>query len=161
MKLYISLSETFHMYHGSPFAELDFSTLNRGMVFLTRDRKIAESYARGRVAFTGKGDGPKKPTIYTVFAQPTKIFDLRKEPHREIYKQIRLNNPDEELPGINSEGFVMRHTGLPSFGHVGGLKTALPKAGFDAMWVDEGSQGLSLAVFNPKVIHIDKAETLH
>jgi hypothetical protein len=159
MIVQISLSSTL-MYHGSPCAGLNLKSLTKGVLFLTHSKQIAKDYALGKVHFTGKCIGERSPTVYHIRCSPHKLFDLRKPDSQEVYDRIRQEHPDEELPKLSSEGLIMRHTGLPSYGNIGGLKLPLRQLGYDGMWVDEGSQGISLAIFNPEILTIEHSEVI-
>lgn len=151
-KHYSSLSAT-TMYYGSQTANMDWNNFH--LIFVTSNIRVAQDYAEGKVAFAGLKHGPIVPTLYQLQINPRKVFDLRKQPCREDYVVIRDSNPDQELPSLRSTGFIMSHTGLPSYGHVRGMRDALVDLGYDCMYVDEGSQGISLAVFQPHVV-VDK-----
>lgn len=148
-KHYSSLS-AITMYHGSQTESVDWN--NFKLLFITANPKVADDYAHGRVAFTGVKRGPITPTVYQLQISPRKIFDLRKPQCKEDYEVVRTSNPDQELPSLRSEGFIMSRTGLPGYGHVRGMRDGLVDLGYDCMYVDEGSQGVSLAVFQPHVI---------
>lgn len=101
---------------------------------------------------TGKHSGARYPTIYTAKVVAA-IADFNEGTVRELYEKQRLLTKadflDDPLPKITSEGFIM-NSGLPSYGRVRDLKTLLQPLGYEAVWVDEGSQGKSLAVFDCK-----------
>lgn len=137
------------MYHGSRTANVDWTNIR--LLFLTDALNIAKDYALGRVAFAGKTSNPI-PNLYRVIADPLNIFDLRLSSCKEDYIKLRKDYPDEELPSLKSEGFIMHRTQLPSYGHVRGMRNGSVKMGYDSMYVDEGSQGISLAVFKSSVI---------
>ena len=154
-------------YHGSPYSNVDFD-LDRITSF-TKNLKVAEAYAHGTVAFTGKNLGPhlvKGPTVYKVILNLKNTFDMRKD--WSIYENLRKRasktlfrhhavfQEDGEtypLPKLESEGFIM-NSGLPSYGRTAQFKVLLNSnllpTQWDSMFVDEGSQGFSVAVFDPR-----------
>jgi hypothetical protein len=137
-------------YHGSPSDKLE---LDSRTLYLTQSKDVARAYAHGTVAFCSKSVGDK-PTVYSVVTRGTfRVLDLRRPEAREWYAQARacLNKQpafeDDQLPKIGAVGFIQA-TGLPGYGVAGLFKTAFAGQ-FDAVLLDEGSQGVSLAVFNP------------
>lgn len=145
-------------YHGSPRAGIadDFSNFDSDVAFLSKDLPVAQHYAN--VPTMGAQRGVTEggtPTVYEVGVKPGNVFDMRKPEHRAIYEQIRAEHnkkatdPDDMLPPLNSEGFVMK-SGLPGFGHTRAILPELEKHGFRSMLTDEGSQGVSLAVYKPQ-----------
>lgn len=136
------------LLHGSLYKGLHF-TANQ-LLFFTKSLDVAKQYAKGSVFNTGKHFGVKQPTIYTVKVKAN-VANFNEGRVREQYEEQRLlTKPkfaDDPLPKINSEGFIM-NSGLPSYGRVRDLKTLLQTLGYEAVWVDEGQQGKSLAVFN-------------
>lgn len=139
------------LYHGSPFRFDDL----RFPIYLTTQRRVAKQYAtqsvlRRRVA------APGSATIYTIAVNPLRILDMRLPAHRRLYEKARHQwnevRPDRWLPsseGRDAEGFIMSHTLLPGYGREIAILEALSQDGhnFDAIWLDEGTQGASLAVF--------------
>lgn len=151
MLIWISTSSvTLEMYHGSPYGDIDLTT-SKGL-YLTRSIKVAKDYALGRVFNTGKGSGVLKPTVYKILITGN-IFDLRSTNSRYIYETARLKTKDkfkdDPLPKLDSIGFIM-NSGLPSYGTTPLLKRLLQPLGFDGTWVDDGSHGISLYMFNCK-----------
>lgn len=138
------------MLHGSPYSGLSF--LPNQLLFFTQSKSVAKQYALSKVFNTGKHTGVRVPTIYTVNVM-VNVANFNEGHVREQYEQQRLlTKPafeDDPLPRINSEGFIM-NSGLPSYGRVHDLKTLLQPLGYEALWVDEGQQGKSLAVFDCK-----------
>lgn len=137
-------------YHGSPSDKL---ALDGRTLFLTNTKAVALAYAHGTVAFCSKSAG-YTPTVYSVVTRGTlRILDLRMSETREWYTQARScfnKQPefeDDQLPKLEAGGFIQA-TGLPGYGVAGLFKTAFAGQ-FDAVLLDEGSQGVSLAVFNP------------
>ena len=142
------------MYHGSPFQGIEVSKAK--LLFYTPSLEVAKQYSKSMVAFTGKGPTGSTPgaTIYEVDLHGLVTFDLRKQAHQQAYLKLRekynasQNDPDYFLPSLKSEGFLMRKTGLPSYGTSNILFPLLRQLGFNSLWIDEGSQGISLAVFS-------------
>jgi hypothetical protein len=144
---------TVEMYHGSPNEKIqEFS----GLTFFTSDQSVATQYAKKQVAFAGAtatGSG----RIYQVSITTKNTLDLRKNAHRAAYDKARstwnkAHDSDEQLPPLTSEGFLISKTGLPSYGRIASVLQALPQ--FDSAFVDEGTQGTSLAVVNGSTAQI-------
>ena len=176
MKIEISLSTDF-WYHGSPYSNVNFD-LDKITSF-TRNLKVAEAYAHETVAFTGKKLGAhmiKDPTVYQVTLKLKHTFDMRKD--WSIYEDLRRkaiksifryddifkeDGQPYPMPKLESEGFIM-NSGLPSYGRTAQFKVLLNSnllpTQWDSMYVDEGSQGFSIAVFDPrhKVTVVQKIE---
>ena len=160
---------TLTLFHGSPYSNVDVS--EAPLLYYTANIEIARDYALGTVAFTGR---PPKgvhtehgPTVYKVKAAGLHIFDFRRTDHRELYQHLqedfnkRLTEDENDsrrprlwLPPLDSEGFIMNRTGLPSYGHIRVLIPLIKERHFDAIWIDEGSQGTSLAIFNPRKVQL-------
>jgi hypothetical protein len=138
------------LLHGSPYSNIRL--VNNQLLFFTKDRTVAVAYAEGKVFNTGKHVGVLSPTLYTVKVT-VNVANFNDDVVREQYEQqriqTRLEFVDDPLPRINSEGFIM-NSGLPSYGRVRDLKTLLQPLGYEAVWIDEGQQGKSLAVFDCK-----------
>ena len=134
-------------YHGSPRTGL---TLTHMILFVTQDMAVARAYALGKVAFASHVVGDQ-PTIYTLEFLSSKILDMRKLDHQNRYTVSRQAynsrcEPDERLPKLTSEGFLGK-SGFPGYGQSPVFKELFPT--FDGIYVDEGSQGFSLAIFDP------------
>ena len=160
---------TLTLFHGSPYSNVDVS--EAPLLYYTANIEIARDYALGTVAFTGK---PPKgvrtehgPTVYKVKAAGLHIFDFRRTDHQELYQHLqedfnkRLTEDENDsrrprlwLPPLDSEGFIMHRTGLPSYGYIRVLIPLIKKRHFDAIWIDEGSQGTSIAIFNPRKVQL-------
>ena len=155
---------TLTLFHGSPYSNVDVS--EAPLLYYTANIEIARDYALGTVAFTGK---PPKgvrtehgPTVYTVKAAGLHIFDFRRTDHQELYQHLREDfnkrltedENDSRLPRLDSPGFISHRTGLPRFGIMGTLIPLIKKHHCDAIWVDEGSRGTSLAIFNPSKVQL-------
>jgi hypothetical protein len=160
---------TLTLFHGSPYSNVDVS--EAPLLYYTANIEVARDYALGTVAFTGK---PPKgvrtehgPTVYKVKAAGLHIFDFRRTDHQELYQHLQEDfnkrlTEDENgsrrprlwLPPLDSEGFIMNRTGLPSYGHIRVLIPLIQKRHFDAIWIDEGSQGTSIAIFNPRKVQL-------
>lgn len=138
-------------YHGSPSDSL---VLDKRMLFITQDKSVAVAYAQGKVAFTGRVT-PTQPTVYTLKLTRKKFLDLRKPDHCLIYtEQQRAYNAtqvdaDNRIPSLKSQGFIMSGTGLPGYGYARAFRVVFGSL-FDGMYFDEGSQGISLGLFNPQ-----------
>ena len=157
---------TLTLFHGSPYSNVDVS--EAPLLYYTANIEIARDYALGTVAFTGK---PPKgvrtehgPTVYKVKAAGLHVFDFRRTDHQELYQQLREDfnkrltedENDSRLPRLASEGFISHRTGLPSYGRISVLIPLIQKRHFDAIWIDEGSQGTSLAIFNPRKVQLQE-----
>jgi len=137
---------TANLFHGSPNADL---TSLQDFSFFTPNQKVAEQYAKKQVAFTGSttDTGGK---VYSVSVSTNNTLDLRIPEHRAAYQEARAKwnkqnpDPEDQLPSLGSEGFVMSTTGLPGYGRIAAVLRAMPE--FDSAYVDEGSQGVSLVV---------------
>ena len=162
---------TLTLFHGSPYSNVDVS--EAPLLYYTANSKIARDYALGTVAFTGK---PPKgvhtkhgPTVYKVTASGLHIFDLRRTDHQKLYQHLREDfnkrltedENDSRLPRLDSEGFIMHRTGLPSYGRIRELIPLLKKRHFDAIGLDEGSQGTSIAIFNPRKVQLQERVQLN
>ena len=159
LNILLSAVSSTSWYHGSPSPDVMFN--QNAMMFFTKDFNVARQYALGQVAFTGKvpKHTVRHPTVYEVALTVNRIFDFRI--HRNEYEALRnqalhglfKTNPlfwdgDEPdfLPKSTSEGFIHSHTGLPGYGRIKQFQALLHD--YDGMYVDEGSQGISLVVFN-------------
>ena len=136
-------------YHGSPSDKLE---LDSRTLFLTKDISVAKCYANRQVAFCSKTVGDT-PTVYSISVKDMRVLDLRNQSHRDWFERARVDlnkKPefeDDQLPKLKAIGFIQA-TGLPGYGIAGLFKLAFESV-FDAVLLDEGSQGVSLAVFNP------------
>jgi len=168
------------LYHGSPFGGLaSFRESKFSPIFLTPSKKTAFEYALNKMLDSGitSQKNPEienpGPTIYTVRVTSKNVIDFREESTREKYMELRKKlkvgeypeiTSDEEwlslYPPLHGEGFVSASTGLPSFSRGGLIVRLFKTAGIpvDAIWLDEGSQGISLAVFNSDSIEILEVE---
>ena len=159
-------------YHGSPYGNIDFK-LDR-ITFFTHDKKVAEQFAYNKPFNTGKRLSDQAildPTVYQVELNLKRTFDMRKQWHeyetrreaatKGVFRDNLIFTGDDGkrdwLPKLDSEGFIMR-SGLPGYGRIAQFKVFLPD--YDSMYVDEGTHGISLAVFDPrkKVSIIQKVE---
>lgn len=135
-------------YHGG--AE-NLRLTNRPL-FVTKFKEVAEAYARGEVF--GAGSRGHVPTLYEIAVLSHKIVDFRTQDFRDLYVERRpafnasRKDRDEEMPKLTSIGFISSHTGLPSYGLLRGLSQMF--ADHDGIYIDESSQGWSLALFNPQ-----------
>jgi hypothetical protein len=154
-------------FHGSPHSGIadDFSNFSGRVGFFTRDRKVAEHYAKTPTMGAQRGKHDGKSTVYSVRVDAGNTLDLRRPEHRDVYEKIRkshnasTDDPDDYLPKSGSEGFLQK-SGLPGFGHVRAILPHAAKHGFDSMLVDEGTQGESLAVHEPqKRVRVTHKET--
>ena len=146
----ISLSAVLTMYHGSPYSNVDFKNIK--VLFCIANIREAERYAKREVHFASVWDrGIPGPTVYKMQINSSDLFDMRIETHQRIYDEIRAAYPEEELPSRKSMGFI-QHTGLPGYGHIRGMRDGILAHGFGGMWVDEGSQGISVALFTNSAI---------
>jgi 8-oxo-dGTP pyrophosphatase MutT (NUDIX family) len=154
------------MYHGSPYGGLDDFDNVRPPIFFTLDKNVARQYALGQIvgAQADPGTTNMVPTIYTVDISGVSPFDMRRPEHMQMYEQVRpaynIENHDDRAPPLHAEGFIQSGFGLPNYGQVRLLWWMIGNHGFDSVWVDEGTQGISLAIFQPhgKIIIIDKQE---
>lgn len=136
-------------YHGSPEGALQ---LDHRTFFVTKDRKVAESYALGNTFTRSIHTVGKNPTIYELRLFGLKTLDLRISLHQELYDERRVEfnssaDPDDMLPRRASPGFIQR-SGLPGYGRIELLRQAFPE--FNSLLVDEGSQGISTALFDAR-----------
>jgi len=154
-------------FHGSPYSSgniMDFANfeLAGGILFLSPCQNVAQEYTK---VLLGSGRKPKqhhleKPTVYTVKLgiEADEIFDTRKPEHHEMYKKLRRHiaslDPEDNLgnlartPALQDCNLQIAGD-FPSFGAAHMLKSHLMPLGFRGVWISEGSQGASLALFNP------------
>jgi hypothetical protein len=138
------------MYYGSPYSGITFK--QKRMQFFTKSLKFATQYALGRVFNTNKIVGvSQKPTIYTVEIQAM-VCDFREDKVKRLYEEKRPlfnknKDPDDHLPRLNSEGFIMTN-GLPSYGHAHGLKDMFEPLGYEALFISDDNTEITVAVFN-------------
>jgi hypothetical protein len=157
----VTIVQTFEMWHGSPTTGIndDFSNVRtpQRATFFTREKRVAEQYSKMRFhEALGAAKVPegaeKKPTLYRVRVQGD-FFDMRRPEHLALYEEIRQEHNAQDsrfiLPPIDSEGFLHSHTHLPTWGWAGVFKPHLVQRGFQGVWLDEGSQGISLGIFDP------------
>lgn len=123
------------LYHGSPAAGLDLLSYTKPL-FFTKDRRVAAAYAKRQVVGTSNVTGAT-PTIYVVEVCPTKLLDTRIPAHLELANMHLAEKLDPEWGTLMS-------TGLPAYSFRLKLLRALPD--FDAFFIDEGTQGISLMV---------------
>lgn len=157
------------MYHGSPWGGIDRIEPTRpGLpVFATDDPEVARQYARGQIlhAQRDRATGlPRRPTVYEVEVDPGRICDMRLPGCRRDYERARgiigRSDAEDRWPALNSEGFIMSHSRLPGFSffwRVIGMNSALG-TGYDSVWLDEGNQGISLALIDPRRMSIVGSE---
>lgn len=157
------------LFHGSPFSGVDdkfgsYDAGSRGVLFFTPDHHTAREYALMDPKYTRvlaaarpvRDDVKREPTIYTADVHPSRIFDTHVSSMLDEYEEIRQevrqqypNDPEEWFPkALNKHGTgALSPRGYLNWGSVH-LKTYLMNRGYDAMWIDEGSQGVSLAMFD-------------
>lgn len=134
-------------YHGSPGKLV----LSNRPLFLTQRKDVATQYANGKVAFTGRVP-TTQPTVYEILLKTSRIVDMRLSSIQDLYVARREvwnaehDDADEKMPRISSVGFLISKSGLPSYGHAMQLREMFKD--YDGMYFDEGSQGLSLLVFD-------------
>lgn len=152
------VTPTEEWYHGSPNSQLDnkFSNFNNDVGFFTKDHSVAQQYATEPIMGAQKTDVRGEPTVYKVNVDQGNVFDLRNPEHQAIYEDIKnqhnaaSTDPDDRLPNLNSEGFIMRGSGLPGFGNVRPILSELAARNYHSMLVDDGAHGISLAVNQPQ-----------
>ena len=155
-KSYTSLS-SISMYYGAPHLTSDFKKLT--LMFLSPHLNVAEDYAHGRKTFDGLKpmNEPIHPEVYKVSVNLRRIFDMRQNACVEDYQVIRDSNPELALPHVHSPDFIKSRSGLPGYTYVRTLRNALVDLGYDSMWVDEGPQGVTFAIFQPHALtHVEK-----
>jgi hypothetical protein len=149
-------------YHGSPYGGLkDFDDV-KPPVFFTKDRHVARDYAIGHVAGAQKdpgASGKKDPVVYKVDLDPGKILDFRDPKIKKMYEELRekeIVHVRDDMKWmyrpVDAEGFLMSGSGLPNFATTRMIMSMFKKHGhpYDSILIDEGSQGISLAVMNLK-----------
>lgn len=142
------------MFHGSPYAGICKFTDVRPPVFFTKHFEVAKQYAEGMVFGTGRAHRAftKRPTIYTVELGELAIADFRSADVRREYMELRkhaITTPAfnaEDLPR-SLDDLLQSRTSLPGYGNARPLSRLLAIAGYEAAWIDEGSQDISLMVF--------------
>jgi hypothetical protein len=155
------------MYHGSPYDGIESFDHARSPIFFTYDPQVAIQYATPNQVI-GANNIPKSadisnslPTLYKVKIKVQNIFDMRTTQHLKLYSQLRelflSNAPQDDenhwnYPRVSAQGFLMSNTRLPSYAAVYPIHKILKDNGypFDAIWCDEGNQGISLAIFEPE-----------
>jgi hypothetical protein len=137
-------------------------------MFLTDSRQVAIEYTR---PLMGSGTKPRDANeskgLYSIrlLFNETQIFDLRIQEHKDLFLSYVHKSEGEirksDVMSVHSaHGSNLRGV-FPSFGVVRELSQFLLEDGFQAMIVAEGSQGASLAVFNPQEnLEIIKVEKL-
>ena len=167
MKIQISLSTQYY-FHGSPYSNILFD--KDRITYFTQNIKVATAYAKGDVANTGRQIDKslvKSPTVYECILKLGPIFDFRKQwaEYETLHKAAKKSVFHEHdvfldddskyhpMPKLDSIGFIMK-SGLPGYGHTEEFKVLLtshlcPKK-YDGILIDEGSQGTSIAVFDPR-----------
>lgn len=152
-------------YHGSPYNIESFAD-SKVPIFFTQDKNVAYEYATKMIL--GAHRPPKnislqkQPTIYTVELTNIHPFDLRKQEHINLYNSLRDKLSREQrneygVESIEAEGFIQYHR-LPSYGKVYMLNWLLRGKGFDSIWIDESTQGISLALFDNSKINVVSKE---
>lgn len=143
------------MYHGSRNPNLVLT--NDQILFVTTFFKVAVAYAEGKIAFASRYKGPDAiSTVYILDVHARAMLDLRKSEHRTLWDSRvksynkKQSDQDELLPLTTAIGFRNTVTGLPGYGRQQPAKLLFPE--FDSMWIDEGTQRMSLALFVPKTI---------
>ena len=134
--------------HGSPFEYTgDPHGGARGVVWVTKDPRVAREYAEGSMMGAQRGEGARKPNVRPITVDAKNVFDMRKPEHRAIFDEIRAESRQHEDPDEHVRKAQLTGEGLPSFGTVAEIEPYLRARGFDGMWANEGSQGNSLALF--------------
>jgi hypothetical protein len=134
--------------HGSPFEFTDEPHGGvRGVVWVTKDPRVAREYAEGAMMGAQRGEGARKPNVRTIDVDAKNVFDMRKPEHRAIFEEIRQESRQHADPDEHVRSAQLTGEGLPSFGTVAEIEPYLRARGFDGMWANEGSQGNSLALF--------------
>lgn len=149
-------------YHGSPYGGLSSFENVKPPIFFTKKRSLAKSYATqhrlGAQTDPG-GVADKQPTVYKVDLDPGNVLDFRQQSIKDAYSEIRKkelqNLPKDDwwqYPAIDQKGFLSVYSGLPVFGQVISILDLFAKHGkqYNSVWIDEGSDGISLAVIHPK-----------
>jgi hypothetical protein len=162
------------MFHGSPFSGVSTFDGWRAPIFFTQSERVAREYAGNTILGAQQhpsGQVRRSPTLYIVDVDPGRDFDMRRQADRYLYQQLRMDaittsdDPDirTELPKLGAEGFIMRRTGLPGFSFWRPIRKLLHDAGYsiDSIWLDEGSQGVSLAHFKPSLVSLISSSALN
>jgi hypothetical protein len=146
------------MYHGSPYGGLSSFEGTRPPIYLTPHYHIARQYAIDQGLPAAQRDpgglSRKVPTVYKVRISPRHIIDFRDADVQARYAALR-SRCDQSLlgrcPPLDEEGFICSHTGLPMYSYARPLVKLWHEGGIeaDAIWLDEGTQGISLALFEP------------
>lgn len=154
-------SEQIRMYHGSPFCCIKSFNDVKPPVYVTPNKALAKMYAKHKVLSSQRRPAfnvEDRPVIYTLDVTIENDFDLRRNSDRQTYidlraERIKLNNPDDlyDFPKIDRGGFIMS-SGLPGYGFVRSLLDLLTWGNkkVDAIWIEETSPNIALAIFNPK-----------
>ena len=150
------------LFHGSPNDSIDAF---KGVTFFTPNRAVAEEFAKGQLAGSAKTEATA-PRVYEADVVLGNTLDMRTPEGKGAYAEAReawnKAHPDDRLPPVTSEGFLISKSGLPSFGYARTLLQAMPA--YDSVVVDEGSQGESYAVRDgaaqAKIADLPKPEDL-
>lgn len=150
------------LFHGSPNDSIDTF---KGVTFFTPNRAVAEEFAKGQLAGSAKTEATA-PRVYEADVVLGNTLDMRTPEGKGAYAEVRevwnKTHPDDRLPPVASEGFLISKSGLPSFGYARTLLQAMPE--YDSVIADEGSQGESYVVRDgaaqAKIIEAPKPEDL-
>lgn len=152
-------------YHGSPFCYMKSMSDFRGpIMFLTDSKRAAKECIRVLPAAGKKPDGDveDKSTIYRVklLFGKDQIFDTRNDEHLQLFfKHAKQSQIDDPEMGFRKSDISRVHPGpgsrisggeFPTYGIVRNLIPRLSKEGFVACYNTEGTQGTSLAVWEPQ-----------
>lgn len=166
--LLIKLAGPLTLYHGSPYGGLKSFEHVKPPIYFTPDENIARQYAVGTILAAQKNPGGiiiKVPTVYKVNISINNPIDFRIKDDVNFYINARqayidTNKEDEDrfftYPKINATGFIDSSSKLPMYSN---SKAIIKLFGIygrksDAIWVDEGTQGISLAIFDGSKVKI-------
>lgn len=148
------------LFHGSPYGGFKSFDDVRPPVFFSPHERVAREYALGKIVGAQKKptNSTNDPTVYKVSVSPRETIDFRNTRDRDFYVRARKEyfdaHPDDEdrffhYPRLNAAGFISSKSDTPMFSYGQPLITLFKKAGRnpDSIWLDEGSQDVSLAVF--------------
>ena len=145
-------------YHGSPYGGMSsIADYDGNLMFLTDSRHVASEYTKPLV---GSADKPpqsgNQKTLYQIglLFDEKQIFDLRVPRCRDLFLSYARQSEGEirknDVMSVHAaHGSVLRGV-FPSYGVIRMLEHFLLRDNFVAAIAAEGTQGASLAVFNPQ-----------
>jgi hypothetical protein len=146
-------------FHGRPSSTF---MMYPSLTFFTKSFRIAELYARNEVMLTWTSrEGHKKmdgiSTVFAIKLPLKKTFDVRHPKDLELYDQMReehnkkanaINDTDDLWDKSTNPSWRHPATGLFSYSAATLLREDLVELGYDSIFVDDSTHGVTLGVFN-------------